>query len=348
MKGFVSFHPVDISFFDDLVAPLVAGGKVNPETFLHRATRIRQTGWTARGFALAVSELAASAEAPAADPGASPWKRLRANLERMDYRPDEKARRAARAFDPDLHLDGRPFFVLEGSAEKVGSVVAAYVAAESDGAVQKIARAQVALIDAELAPDLAPAEIPDLSSDLGYRSDLLSLLKKIYDLTYLAREGRDWADGDAAPRPAAEALPEELPWRAAALHARANPFWIGRDVDGLETICRAAGVRAPDCLSPAWRLYAGACEAFPALKESLGLELTRPKDVGAFVAPGEVGQLLQFLAEHGARIINAATRGGEGATATALLRKIKECAVYAQRHNLGYLEASGILPPERE
>ena len=34
--------------------------------------------------------------------------------------------------------------------------------------------------------------------------------------------------------------------------------------------------------------------------------------------------------------------------ATALLRKIKECAVYAQRHSLGYLEASGITPPERE
>jgi hypothetical protein len=34
--------------------------------------------------------------------------------------------------------------------------------------------------------------------------------------------------------------------------------------------------------------------------------------------------------------------------ATALLRKIKECAVYAQRRGFGYLEASGLLPPERE
>jgi hypothetical protein len=132
------------------------------------------------------------------------------------------------------------------------------------------------------------------------------------------------------------------------MHARVAPFWLARDVDGLETICRAAGVRAPDCLSPAWRVFAGACEEYPALKESLGLELRRPRDVGAFVAPGEVGQLLVFLGDHGARIIGAATRGGEGAMATALLRKIKECAVYAQRHGCGYLEGSGILPPERD
>jgi len=132
------------------------------------------------------------------------------------------------------------------------------------------------------------------------------------------------------------------------MHARVTPFWLARDVDGLETICRAAGVRAPDCLSPAWRVFAEACEAFPALKESLGLELKRSQDVGAFVAPNEIASLLQFLSDHGAKIIGAATRGGEGAMATSLLRKIKECATYAQRHNLGYLEASGILPPERE
>ena len=88
--------------------------------------------------------------------------------------------------------------------------------------------------------------------------------------------------------------------------------------------------------------------AFPALKDSLGLELKRSRDVGAFVGPSEVPDLIQFLADNGAKIITAATRGGEGAMATALLRKIKECAVYAHRHGFGYLEASGILPPERE
>jgi len=348
MKGYVSFHPVDLTLFDDLIAPLVAGRKVNPEEFLQRAPRLRQTGWVARGFAIAIEQWAAAAEAPKADPAASPWKRLRANLEKIDHRPDEMARRAARVLDPALHLDGRPFFISEGSAERVAAAVDAYRAAESDAAAEKIAREQVTRLDAELGKEIAPADLPEPGSDISYRSDLLGLLTKIHDLGRLAREGRGWVDGHSGSRPAAEVLPEELPWRALSMHARVTPFWIARDVDGLETICRAAGLRAPDCLSPAWRVFGEACEAFPALKESLGLELRRPNDVGAFVAPSEVKELIQFLADSGTRIISAATRGGEGPMATALLRKIKECAVYADHHGFGYLEASGILPPERD
>ena len=348
MKGLVSFHAVDLAFFDDLIAPLVAGSKINPDDFLKRATRFRQTAWIARGVALAVDELAAAIEAPGPEPGASPWQRLRTNLEKLDYRPDEKVRRAAMIFDPDLHLDGRPFFILEGSVEKVGKAVEAYVAAGSDSEAAKFARSQVALIDKELAGELEPAEIGEPSSEHGYRGELLNQLKKIHELALHARENRTWADNDSEPRPAYQALPDELPWRAVSLHSRAYPFWLARDVDGLETICRAAGVRAPNCLSPAWRVFAGACETYPVLKDALGLELTRAKDVGAFVAPGEMAELVQFLSEHGARIINAAARGGEGPMATTLLRKIKECAVYAQRNGLGYLEASGIVPSERE
>jgi len=348
MKGYVSFHPVDLSFFDGLIAPLVAGQKVNPDAYLQQAANLRRSGWVARRFALAVEQLAALSRPPDADPAASRWQRLRTNLEKIDYRPDELALKAAQGFDPDLHLDGRPFFIAEGSAEKVAAAVEAYTAAASEPAVEKIVREQLSRIDAKLGRDVEPAEIPELSSELSYRSDVLRLLTKLHDLARFAREGRSFAGDDEAPRPAAEALPEELPWRALAMHARATPFWIARDVDGLETICRAAGVRAPDCLAPAWRVYAEACDAFPALRDALGLELLRPRDVGAFVAPGEIDQLLQFLAEHGARIISAAARGGEGPMATALLRKIKECAVYAQRHGFGYLEGSGILPPDRE
>lgn len=348
MKGFVSFHPVDLAFFDECIAPLSAGRKVNPEEFLAAAGRLRRHGWIARRFAVAVDTLARAAEAPKADANGNLWQRLRTNLERIDYKPDEAARRAARTIDPDLHLDGRPFFIAEASAERVAAAVDAYVAAADDDAVETIARDQLARMDPMLAGAVEPADIPDLSSDMGYRNDLLGGLKAIHDLARLAREGKSWTPPDAPARPAQECLPHELPWRAVAMHARARPFWIGRDVDGLETICRAAGVPPPECLSPAWRPFAEACESFPALKGALGLEVKREKDVGAFVAPAEVGQLVDFLTAQGARIIGVATRAGEGAAATALLRKIKECAVYAQRHGLGYLEASGILPPERE
>jgi hypothetical protein len=245
MKGYVSFHPIDLAFFDALIAPLVLGRKVNPEEFLQRAPILRRNGWAARRFAVAIAELAAGAEAPTADPAASPWRRLRANLERIDFRPDAMASKAARGFDPELHLDGRPFFIVENSTEKVVSQVEAYAAAESESAVERIARSQVALLDAELARAVEPAEIAELSSDLGYRSDLLSLLTKIYELARLAREGRDWVDPDAAPRSAADALCDELPWRALSMHAKVTPFWIAREVDGLRSVSASQGVARP-------------------------------------------------------------------------------------------------------
>lgn len=347
MKGYVSFHPIDLSFFDDLIAPLVMGRKVDPEAFVRRATRLRRNAWVARRFASTLDRLIAESVPPETDPGASRWTRLRANIERIDFKADPLARKAANAIDPDLHLDGRPFFIAEGSAEKVAAAVDAFASAETESAVEKLTRTQIALLDAELSSSVVPDEIYDPSSDPSYRSELLSSLTKIHELARLAREGRSFLDGDADPRPAVEALPEVLPWLALSMHARVAPFWIGRDVDGLETICRAAGVQAPDCLSPAWRVYGEACEAFPSIRDALGLEVRRPRDIGAFVAAEEVGELLSFLTENGARIIAAAARGGEGPAATSLLRKIKECAVYAQRHGYGYLEASGILPPER-
>jgi hypothetical protein len=255
----------------------------------------------------------------------TPWKRLRASLERIDFRPDELARKSARALDDDRYLDGRPFLIAEGSAEKVAFAVEAFATADSETAVEKIARGQIAHLDAELADGVELGDDAEPSSEHAYRDELLGALTKIHELSRLA-------------------LPDELPWRAVSMHACAAPFWTGRDVDGLETVCRAANVPSPDCLNPAWRVFSEACDAFPTLRERLGVELKLPHDVGAFVAPGEIDRLLLFLTEYGARIISAAARGGEGPAATALLRKIRECAVYAGRHGYGYLEASGIAP----
>ncbi len=95
---------------------------------------------------------------------------------------------------------------------------------------------------------------------------------------------------------------------------------------------------------PARRLFGEACEAFPALRETIRSDLKGERAVGAFVSADDVPQLLEFLSEAGSRIIKAATQGGEGTTCATLLRKIRECATYSASHGMGYLEASGIPP----
>src|SRR4030095_4335301 len=111
-----------------------------------------------------------------------------------------------------------------------------------------------------------------------------------------------------------------------------------------ETAARSPRVSPPDPVVSARRLFAEAIESFPALGEKLHLEIEGPRDIAAFIAPADVPGLLDFLTAPGGRIIAAAASVGEGPACAALLRKIKECAAYAVKHKLGYLEGSGILP----
>ncbi len=264
------------------------------------------------------------------------------------FRPEEVSRRAAQAVEPDLHLHGRPFLVAENSPAKVAEIVERFAAAPSLAAAETIATEQLGRLDPELARRLVPEDGPEMSADLLHRRDLLASLAAIRDLADAARRGVTWGEGDAAGKPAAEVLRDEIAWRALVLHARVVPFWVGRDVDGLETICAAASIPPPEVLVPARRVFAGLCEEFPDFASTLGIELTRDRQVGAYVAPDDVPTLLEFLGDAGARIIQAAARYGEGASCSVLLRKMRECATYARRRGFGYLEASGINPPDLE
>jgi hypothetical protein len=332
MRGLISFHPVDLDFFRTVIEPLASGEKIDPDAYLNSALGARSAAWESLRYKAALEsyfELLVPPEPPA-DGGM--WQKIRARLEELDFTPDPTAKLIGEKVDPELHLYGRPFLITEGSADSVSSMVDRYREAQGEAAVRSLLREQLARIGPKLPDEVEPAEIERLSADMVYRRELLAALKEIYDMAAAARSGKS--------------SPLELPWRSLLLHSRLVPFWIGRDVDGLETICRAAGVEPPDCLAPAWRPFARTCEEFPALREALGFELDGPRDLGAFVSPDEIGELLTFLNTEGARLIQAAARHGDGPTCTTLLRKIRECASYAVRNGFGYLEASGIRPPE--
>jgi hypothetical protein len=348
VKGTFSFHPVKVEFFDETIQPLLAARKVNPEAFLVAALKLRGQAARTRRYQWAIEGALVSAEPPPIEPGAGIFKSFRAHLERMDHREDELTRDLKAVVEPDLHLHGRPFFITEASVARVAQLVEEFLGAHNDDAVDTLAIEQLVNLGPDLAKRLQPGDGLDLSPDLVYRGDLLSRLKDLYDVMNCARRGENWGRADAPRRPAREVLVSELPHRSLWLHSRAVPFWIARDVDGLETVCRSAGVAPPGFVVPPRRLFAEACEEFPELAAALHVEVRGPADVGAFVAPGDIPELLEFLSVHGARIIQIASRHGEGPACSMLLRKIRECAVYAERTGSGYLEASGIRPPEIE
>ena len=56
MNRIVSFHPVDMTFFDETVAPLIAGRTINPEPVLSRALHVRRHLHQTRGYLAALEE----------------------------------------------------------------------------------------------------------------------------------------------------------------------------------------------------------------------------------------------------------------------------------------------------
>ncbi len=343
MQGVVSFHPVDLGFYDDLVQPLIQGRKVNPETWLADALRMRIASWHAARYARVLEDLLEQLEPPPPPPDGTLWDKVRTRLERFDFRPPRAAVLAGRSVEPDLHLHGRPFLIAEGSAERVVPLVDEFRNAtgveELDALVlEQLIRLHPDLGRAiELDPDDAAPE-----PDARYRTALLKAMKEIFDIASAARAGETYGRFAGETRTGEEVLRTELPWRTLVLHSRAVPYWIARDVDGIETVCRAAGVEPPDLLVPAWRLFGEACEEFPYLRDALGIELRGEGQIGAFAAPGDVPELLEFLNAQGSRIIKVASAHGEGNACALLLRKVRECLRYAEAHGFGYLEAGGL------
>jgi hypothetical protein len=344
VRGLISFHPVDLAFFDDVIAPLVVGEKINPEAFLGDARRMRATSLQVEPYRQGLVALLARLEPPAPPTEGSMWTKVKAKLEQLDQKPDPLATLVASRIDPDLHLRGRPFLVTEGSADHVAALVEEFRKADGQASVESLILEQLVRIEPTLPQTLELPELPQPSSDMAYRTELLERLKAVHSLAKSARENESWGPATGRRVPAREVLGRELPWRAVELHACTSPFWIAHDVDGLETVCRAAEIALPEMLVTGRRLFARAIEAFPELAESLTTELRDGRDVGAFVPPDDVQALLAFLQAEGAKIIRVATQHGEGASCATLLRKIRECAEYAAAHGRGYLEASGVRP----
>jgi hypothetical protein len=349
MRGIVSFHPLNLELFDRFIAPLVAGSKINPEEYLQTAIRMRENAHRAGMFIHGIEHRLENAGPPTAEKSAPVWMKLKTKLDALEHRMDELSALLTSHLDPELHLDGRPFFITEGSAVKVADIVDDYMAARSESEADGLVREQLIRLDRRLVDAVEPVEIGRPTGSLQFRQDLLGDMKQLYDLVRTARAGGDWKGADTARRrPAREILEADLAFQALQIHSRAVPFWYGRDVDGLETVCRAAGVPPPDCLVPAWRILGEACAEFPGMKEYLKPELLSRRAVGAYVAPENITDLLDFLSTAGSAIIRAAARHDAGPTCTLLLRKIKECATYAERHRFGYLEAAGIVPSHME
>jgi hypothetical protein len=344
MKGVISFHPLDPDFFDSTIEPLVMGQKIDPGAFVSAALRNLVSSWEAAHYKQSLDFLLEQLEPPPPPENGTLWDKVRTRLERFDHKPSALVRNVGAKIEPELHLDGRPYLITEGSAESVASTIEEFMQVEHETNAQSLIVDQLARLDPSIAEGIELGDFDEAPSPGSYRADLLSSLKVVHEIARAARGDESWVPTNGRREPARSVLARELPWRAMHLHSRAIPFWIARDVDGLESICRASGVEPPSFVVPAWSLFPRSCEAYPELRKQLGVEVSDEQSVGAYVAPRDIPEMLTFLNENGSRMIQAAARHEVGSTCKTLLRKIRECACFADRAGVGYIEAGGILP----
>ena len=350
MKGVISFHPLDPDFFDSTIEPLVMGEKIDPGAFVSAALRHLVSSWEAAHYKQTLDFLLEQLEPPPPPEHGTLWDKVRTRLERFDHKPSALVRHVGAKIEPDLHLDGRPYLITEGSAESVASVIEEFMQVEHETSAQSLILEQLVRLDPAIAKGIELGEFDEAPSPGSYRADLLNSLKAVYEMARAARDGQSWESAAGRREQARTVLIRELPWLAMHLHSRAVPFWIACDVDGLENLCRASGVEPPDFIVPAWPLFPRSCEEYPEIRERLGVEVRDQQSVGAYVAPRDIPDLLAFLNENGSRMIQAAARHDVGSTCKTLLRKIRECVCFAHRAGVGYVEAGGILPigPQHE
>jgi len=367
MRGVVSFHPVGLDFFNETIAPLIRDGNVDLDPFLDRAIAARRAAARARRFTRALEAILEAARPPRIEPivpkpsSAADLVRtsvgllrsprtvlqgIKTRLDQFDRRLDEISRIVLEKVEPELHLFGRPYLITESAPGAVADLVRRYREAHSATALDNLATEQLIVLSPKLAA-LEPRDAP-LCVDLEYRGEVSREVRGISEITDAVRKGKSWTSPAGEPRSALDALRSEVPWMALRAHARAAPFWLARDVDGLATMCRATEIAPPAFLTTAARLFLGAGSMASEVAGSLQPEIEGPRALGGFVAPESVADLIDFLTTQGARIIRAASRHGQGAAAALVLKKIRECAVYAQRSGSGYLEGSGLLPPDLE
>ena len=344
MTGVLSFHPVDPDFFDATIEPLVMGERIDPDPYVAAAVRYLVSSWEAERYKHTLDFLLEQLEPPPPPERGTMWEKVRARLERFDHKPSRLARLVGARVEPELHLFGRPYLITEGSAESVASMIEEFMQVDTNGAAQSLIMEQLVRLDPEIAKGIEPEIFGEAPAPANYRTDLLNRLKVIYDMARAAREGQAWGPADGRREPALTVLARELPWRAVYLHSRAVPFWIAENVDGLDGVCRSAGVDPPQFLVPAGRLFMRSSAEYPEISAQLGVDVANDQSIGGFVAPQDIPELLAFLKDNGARIIQVGSQHDVGAACSTLLRKIRECACFALRAGVGYLEASGILP----
>ncbi|QFG21170.1 hypothetical protein [Actinomadura sp. WMMB 499] len=294
-----SYHPVDMALVESRLLPYLAGHGSDDgiDDLVGRAVEIRKTRFRAKAWALGVLQATRGLDGV--------------------------------AFDPALHVWGRPFFIVgDGVAEDVRR----YLATPS-GEVDALAREMIDRIDPALTARVTPDAGGRLPDDERLAEGMTTALRILRGAAVALREGRRTVrHPDGREFDAAEILASEVPFNLLTFTAALLPGWMSRGRTWPTALCADAGVADEGFTGPA-ALTGLLREEFP------GLDW--PVPAGTITANYTVGGLVPAPAVAGTRAHLARHRDAFDRDPSDL-RKIDEAMGVAAAFGAAFCEATEI------
>lgn len=307
-----SFHPVDLSLVTDRLLPYIAGagGDDDLDDLLDRAVAIRRTRFEAKQWALGAIDTARSL--------------------------------GVEAFDTQVHVWGRPFFVTGDDPARVVDDIGRYLAAAPED-VPALAREMLDRLDPSLAAQVTPSTEGFIPADAAVR-DEMSWRMRILRLAGAAlRAGEATVrDPDTGREHAPGSLiDKEVPFSVVEFAALLHPGWMSRGYSWPTRVCAKAGVPDVGFRAPT-ALFEALDAVFPGRTWSAEPTIIANYTVGGFVAPSDVAAARANLLGRRDTLLAPAEAEGWGDSLARDLAKTDEAMAYAEARGFAFCEATEI------
>jgi len=303
----ISYHPVDLAFFHERVIPFVRGERTLDD-LQPAALRIAKVHFRANAWGLGVLKL---------DEGA-PY-----------------------AFDSDLHIWGRPFFITSSSPEEVSSEIDRYLAADEDQ-VDDIASNMLRHLDPGLPGRVIPDPEGELPDDEAILHDLFWKLDLFRSAYAALKSGQKTVNHEGNKLDASRLFATDFPLAAFSFAAHFRPGWMSRGHGWPSRLLESAGIRA-NPFKTALPLYEPLAAELPQIAENLHPTIVENYMIGGLVSAPDVPGLQSTLTTATPAIrAHAGKQYGQPDAFDDDLRKIHEALYDARRRNLAVAEATEV------
>jgi hypothetical protein len=317
----VSYHPIDLAFVDEVIAPYIAGKKSIDDAVTRACTR-EVCRYRAKAWALGVFDAM------------------------MKRSQKSKKKGPESTFDSSLHVWGRPFLIDADTPEGVSSAIDRYLTAKTNGQVDKIAKEMVARIDGKLkvTPNMenGPAKKKDLPTVVLRDLDVLP------DVFAAARKGAKTMklpsgdDGDPA-----EILASSAPLLVLAFASRFRPGWMDRGYVWPTHLMHEAKLPTEKFFEPPARLFGPLLDELPkpvAKKVRAGLypSIVQNYMVGGLVRAERVPALRKLLRDKREKLLAKPKKQQWDDECKVSLQKLDEALADAERRGLAFVEATEV------